>query len=208
MAETTLILALLADGTGLVPYRGGVTELPDFRKAVYNVRVYVVVPDPNSSPLNGGYLPIDLTAFDGLRMGAWSTSPGTDASLLALTQGTDWTLTTDSGGIACFQGIFQTLTDEMIAFIAASARKSFWLAVNLYKGLNLYPILDWATTAEAATGNAVIDNVTDPGTSYSIIATQATPILPGTTTINFGGSIFALTLDPDNPNSLLLTKVI
>jgi len=207
MPESNLILALLADGSGLVSYRGSVSTLPNFRKAVYNVTLYVVTKDPNFSDINSNYTPIDATTYDGLRMGMWKSSPGTDANLLAITKDTDWTLTTDSGGVQCFQGTFQTLTDEMTAFVT-DTEATVWLAINLYKGLNLYPLLDWDTAAEAEDGNATVRNVTDPGTSYSVVATQANPILSGTTTIKIGANYYAFTANPSDPTQLLLTQVI
>ena len=193
MSSPNLILAFDVANHVLVPFQGSSSDLPTFRQTRYNARIYLVTQLPASTFITQSYATIDYSQYDSLRMGIWSASTFTlgdaDAALLALTDQLGWTLTADSNGYQCFEGIFNCNTTE-IAALGSGNSSAGYLAINLTKGTDLVVIAD-----QSGTRNCTIYSATDEfsGVTISVTGAASRLTLPLELYNPATGHIFALT---------------
>lgn len=191
-----LILAFDVVNQTLVQFKASAAALPPLRQGVYTLRLYLLQPNPEFIPGRPSYEIFDTSSFDGLRVGIWSDSTGTldDSAefLLALTPHTGFTATTDDDGDACFDGSFNTFTQQMADHIGEDTHAAAYFAVNLVSGTTLYPVFD---QKQGAT-NVIVNAATDDGSGdlpVDMTETIPTTTLPWHVIDPGSGEIFALT---------------
>lgn len=159
MSAPNLILAFDIANHRLVSFRGSSTDLT-LRQSRYSARIYIVTPSATSNFGQTTYSAISFSQYNGLRAGIWSGSTGTlgdaNALLLAIADELAWALTTDSGGVQCYEGIFDCNTAAVATFIGSASYASGYFAVNLVLGTDLVSVFDHNGTA-----NVVINASTD-----------------------------------------------
>lgn len=142
-------------------------------------------------------------------MGIWSASTGTLADsatyLLALTSQLDWTLTTDSNGYECFEGVFNCNTTEMATAIGSSTSTTAFLAVNLTSSTNLMVVYDHIGGGKNVNINSATDEFS--GVAISVTGGTSTILLPVEFYNPTSGHRFAVTEVATNPPTLLFTCI-
>lgn len=204
-----LVLAFDVVNQRLVSFQGSSLSLDNFRQSVFDVTVYLVQPTANLIPGQASYTIFDATAYDGLRVGIWQNSTGTagDAAglLLALTDQTGWTYTTDISGNKCFTGQFNVNTDQVATWLGTAAYKPAFFAINLTLGTLLYTVFD----QRSGSTNCTINAATDEFSGVPINVTGIVPLisLPCQWKNAATGHIFALTEVASSPPTLQFTCI-
>lgn len=185
MAQPQLILAFDVVNNLLVSnWQGSRSGVPQFSQSNYTLRLYLLQPNPDAivgsvAATTQQYSTYDLTGFDGVRLGLWSNSTGTldDSSgyLLALTPHTGFTLTEDEDGNECFEGEFNTFTQQIADWLGAAQTKAAYLACYLVSGVTLTKVYD----QQNGQTNALVNSATDDGSGIlPIDMTQEIPLIP------------------------------
>jgi len=209
VAAPSLILAFDIANHALVSFQGSSSTLPQLRQTRYNARIYIVAPSATSNFININYATVDYTQYDGIRMGIWSASTGTTGDsatyLLALTAQADWTLTTDSNGYQCFEGIFNCNTTQMATFLGSASTGTAFLAVNMTKSTDLLEVFDQRSGTKNVTVNSATDEFS--GVAISVTGSQSTFTLPCEFYNPVSGHRFAVTEAATSPPTILITCI-
>ena len=192
----------------LVSSNGSQTALDKLKKGVYRTRIYPRQPSSNSTSINSSTVAFDASTYDGIRIGIWSASPGTDANLLTLTDQTGWTYNVDDADNPYFEGDLITNTDQITTWLAGATCDDAFLSIALVRGADITPIYDFAV---CGTENIEIQNQTDPGSGNSINMTGLVPKIPVPCQFVLGTPpneiIFSVTIIPGSPPVFDITQI-
>ena len=155
---------------------GSVGDWTKSNRGLFHVHIYLRQDSPTANIINqGATVKFDAPAgYDGLRVGFWPTSPGTDANQLTLTDQTGWTYNEGDADNPYWEGNINLLTDAITTWLNGECDATCYFAVNLVSGADLYPVFDQKNCAV----NFTIYERTDPGSGNGTNMTGAIPMLP------------------------------
>lgn len=173
MPRPNLILCFDVENRQLVAARGGTVDLTNLLRAVYQVRVYLVKPRSSSNAINVTYEKFDPTGYDGIRLGIWTSSEGTDETQLTLTDQTGWAYNTDDADNPYWSGQLNLLTAAVTSALGTEATLDAYLACNLVSGADLVNVFDQT----GGNTNCTIQQKTDPGSGIGVSMTTGVPTI-------------------------------